>query len=352
MNSLVESPPLARSEPALKTSAKLGLALLVLGALASLALGLVLGTVPIPLSGVLGVLVGLPAPHWQEVVVWQVRLPRVLVAWWVGAALAVSGAALQALFRNPLADSSTLGVSSAAALGAVLAMYLGLAFVVPWAVPISACLGAALAMLVLWALGGRRARGEITTVLLSGLALGQLAIALSSLVVSFALADYRIARRVLGWLLGELDGRTWLHVAWGALPIGVGSVAILREARNLDALLLDEVVAVASGVDAAGVRKRIVLWTSVLTGIAVAIAGTIGFVGLVVPHLLRTVIGSSHRVLLPAALVSGGTLLVLADALARTVIAPEQLQVGIVTAALGAPLFLYLLVRRRRGGFS
>jgi iron complex transport system permease protein len=328
--------------------AKLGLPALVGGSLSVLALGLATGAVPIPLWRVLGA----GGAHWEQVVLWQVRLPRVLVAWWVGAALSVSGCALQALFRNPLADPSTLGVSAAAALGAVLSIYLGLAAQATGVVPIAACLGAGVATSALWAIAGRRARGETTSVLLSGIAIGQLAIALSSLVVSLALGDYRVARRLLAWLLGELDGRSWLHVAWGALPISLGCLAIVREARSLDALLLDEVVAAATGVDAAGVRRRIVLWTSLLTGVAVAIGGMIGFVGLVVPNLLRVLVGARHRLLLPLSVCAGGSLLVVADALARSVIAPEELQVGIVTAALGAPLFLYLLLQRRSRGLA
>ena len=331
---------------------KIVLLALLAASLASLALGLVIGAVPIPLSRVIGALFGDSGEHWEQIVVRQVRLPRVLVAWCIGAALAASGAALQALFRNPLADPGTLGVSSAAALGAVLAIYLGLAAGATWVVPLAACLGAAGAVLVLWIIAGRSARGEITSVLLSGIALGQLAIAGSSLVVSLALADYRVARRLMAWLLGELDGRTWLHVAWGLPPIVLGSLALLRHARSLDALVFDDVVAVAAGVDAARVRRSLVLWSSLLTGMAVAIGGAIGFVGLVVPHLLRPLVGSSHRVLLPAALLTGGTLLVLSDALARTIIAPEELQVGIVTAGLGAPLFLYLLLRERARRFT
>jgi iron complex transport system permease protein len=327
--------------------ARFGLPVLLVASLASLALALAVGAVPIPLSGVLSVLLGGSSAEWQEVVVRQVRLPRVLVAWCVGGALAVSGTVLQALFRNPLCDPGTLGVSSAAALGAVLSIYLGFAAAATWVVPLAACLGAAIAVLLLWAIAGRSGHGEIASVLLSGIALGQLAIAASSLVVSLALADYRVARRLVAWLLGELDGRTWLHVAWAAPSIALGSVALFRHARSLDALALDDVVAIASGVDAARVRRSLVLWTSLLTGIAVATGGVIGFVGLVVPHLLRPLVGASHRVLLPAALCSGGTLLVLADALARSVIAPEELQVGIVTAGLGAPLFLYLLERER-----
>ena len=327
--------------------ARFGLPALLVVSLVSLSLGLAIGAVPIPLPRVLGVLFGSSGPHWQEVVVWHVRLPRILVAWCVGAALAVSGTALQALFRNPLCDPGTLGVSSAAALGAVMSIYLGLAAAGTWIVPLAACLGAAFAVLLLWAIAGRPGRGEITSVLLSGIAIGQLAIAASSLVVSLALADYRVARRLIAWLLGELDGRTWLHVAWSAPAVAFGSFALFRHARSLDALAFDDVVAIASGVDAARVRQSLVFWTSLLTGIAVATGGVIGFVGLVVPHLLRPILGASHRVLLPAALCSGGTLLVLADALARSVMAPEELQVGIVTAGLGAPLFLYLLLRER-----
>lgn len=310
--------------------------------------GVCIGTTRIAVGHVFAALVGADqATEWERIVVFSLRLPRVLVAWLVGGALSVSGCVLQGIFLNPLADPGVLGVSSAAALGAVLAMFLGLAARAPLALPACACIGAAVATLAISLLAGRRARLELASVLLAGVAIGNLSVAASSLVISLALANYEVSRQLLTWLLGGLEGRTWTHVAWGISPLLFGTAVVLAEARSLDALLLDEVGASAVGVNVGRVRRRLILAVSVLTGVTVAIGGAIGFVGLVVPHIVRRLVGPLHRRLLPAALLGGGAFLVLADVAARRLIAPEELRLGIVTAAVGAPLFLYLLIRQR-----
>jgi iron complex transport system permease protein len=285
---------------------------------------------------------------WRDTVVWSVRLPRALIGFVVGGGLAVAGAALQGLFRNPLADPGILGVSAGASLGAVLTIYGGVAARAVWALPAGAFLGAAANALLVFSIAARRGRGRVFTgtLLLVGVALGALAIAFTTFILSASLSSYDVGRQIVYWLLGGLEGRTWDHLLLGAPAVLVGSAAVLADARQLDALLLGEVAAQSVGVDVARVRVRVVVAVSVVVGAAVAVAGPIGFVGLIVPHVLRLVAGARHRALVPLSFVGGGLFVVVADILARTLLAPAEIPVGIVTAALGAPFFLALLVRR------
>jgi iron complex transport system permease protein len=294
----------------------------------------------------------LGATTWQTVIVLQARLPRVLVAALVGAALSTSGAALQALFGNPLAEPSVLGVTSGASLGAVVAIFTGLAAHSVWYLPLFAC-GAALATTAaVYAIAARATRFAadqgVGTLLLGGIAVGQVAVAATSLIVSLALANWDIGRQVLYWMMGGLEGRTWDHVRLAALPILATLGVLFAHARPLDALLLGDTHAVAVGIDVLALRRRLVVATAVLGGLSVAVAGSVGFVGLVVPHVLRRRLGPRHQRLLPASALGGALFVVVADLVARTAIAPEELRLGVVTAALGAPLFIYLLLRRYR----
>jgi iron complex transport system permease protein len=278
-------------------------------------------------------------------VIWRVRLPRALAAYLVGGALAASGGALQALFRNALAEPGVLGVSNGAALGAVLAIFGGLAARSPIAVPAAACLGSVAVTLGLVALTGARRASNSQSLLLAGLALANLAAAGTTLTISFALANYDVGRQVLAWLLGGLDGRTWNHVAMASAPILGGTAVLLGHASSLDAMLMGDVTAAAVGVNPRRVRLHLVLATAAMTGISVAVGGAIGFVGLLVPHVARRMVGAHHAELLPACFFGGGAFLVVADILARTVIAPEELRLGVVTAVIGSPFFLFLVMR-------
>ncbi|HEY5091209.1 MAG TPA: iron ABC transporter permease [Polyangia bacterium] len=289
------------------------------------------------------------AISWQDLVVVQVRLPRALVALLVGGGLAVAGATLQGLFRNPLADAGVLGVSSGASLGAVLAIYLHLAGRAVWTLPVCAFLGAAADALLVFAIASRRGRGRLFsgTLLLVGVAVGALNMSLTTFILSVALSSYDAGRQVVYWLLGGLEARTWDHLLLGAPAVLVGVAIIIASARELDALLLGELGAASVGVDVPRVRLRLVLASALVVGAAVAIAGPIGFVGLLVPHVVRLAVGPGHRTLLPLSFVGGGIFLVIADLVARTLLAPAEIPVGVVTAAVGAPVFLALLVRRR-----
>jgi iron complex transport system permease protein len=284
---------------------------------------------------------------WEALIVWRVRVPRAVVAYLVGGALAVTGGALQGLFRNPLAEPGVLGVSNGAALGAVLAIFCGVATRAPAALPLAACAGALAVTVALVALAARAGRTGVGDLLLAGVALANLAAAGTTLVLSFSLASYDVGRQVLAWMLGGLEGRTWAHVAMGGAPILGALAVVMADARHLDALALGDVFAAGVGVPIARVRLRLIVATAVLTGCSVAIGGAIGFVGLIAPHVVRPFVGATHVRLLPACFLTGGAFLVAADAVARTLVAPQELRLGVVTAAVGAPLFLMLLFRRR-----
>jgi iron complex transport system permease protein len=321
--------------------------------LAALAGGLLIGPAPLSLREVAGAVGRRLTGHagsWRDVVVVSVRLPRAVVALLVGGALGVSGAALQGLFRNPLADPGVLGVSSGASLGAVLAIALGLAGRTVWALPLCAFAGAAADVLLVFAIAARRGRGRLFsgTLLLVGVAVGALNASLSTFVLSATLARYDAGRQIVYWLLGALEARTWDHVLLGGPAILVGAAVIAAHARELDALMLGEIGATSVGVDVPRVRLRLVLASALVVGAAVAIAGPIGFVGLLVPHLIRLGIGAGHRALLPLAFAGGGLFLLLADLVARALPA-RSIPVGVVTATIGAPAFLILLLRRRAG---
>jgi iron complex transport system permease protein len=294
-------------------------------------------------------LTGHPDPHaWRETVIWSVRLPRALIGFSVGGGLAVAGAALQGLVRNPLADPGILGVSAGASLGAVLTIYTGVAARAVWALPLGSFAGAATNALLVFGIAARRGRGRVFTgtLLLVGVALAALAVAFTTFILSASLSSYDVGRQIVYWLLGGLEGRTWDHFWLGAPAVLVGTAVVLAQARELDALLLGEVAATSVGVDVPRVRVRLVIAVSLVVGAAVAMAGPIGFVGLVVPHVLRLALGARHRALLGLSFVGGGLFVVAADVLARTLLTPAEIPVGIVTAALGTPFFLGLLVRR------
>ncbi|TVQ85674.1 MAG: iron ABC transporter permease [Chromatiaceae bacterium] len=288
-------------------------------------------------------------PTWQQTILWQVRLPRVLTAVLVGAALAVSGAVLQGLFRNPLASPSVLGVASGASLGAVLAIFFGLAARFTWALPLFAILGAMATLFLVYGIASRRGQTPIATLLLAGIAVGAFNVAMGSFVLALALESWEVGRTIVYWTMGGLDGRTWDHVLLLTPVLCAGLALVLAQQRALDALLLGEVHAAALGVDVARTRWLLLIATALLTGTAVAVAGGIAFVGLVVPHIVRLLAGPQHRRLLPLAAVGGGLILAGADLLLRGLFGEHNIPLGVVTAALGAPFFLFLLVRQQTG---
>jgi iron complex transport system permease protein len=275
----------------------------------------------------------------------EIRLPRAALALVVGAALGGSGAALQGLFANPLAAPDVTGVGSAAGLGAVIAMYFGLAGLHPLALPAMAIAGALLAAVILYALS--RAGAGTVALVLAGVAVSSFATALTALALSYAADPYAMSEMVL-WMLGSLKDRTLVDLAYAVPLVAVGLLLLATASRGLDALTLGEEAAHSLGINIAGVRGRVVLGVALAIGAATAATGAIGFVGLVVPHLLRPFVGySPSRLILPSAL--GGAVLVAAADVALRLIAPDgQLLLGVVTAIIGAPFFFWLIFKMRR----
>lgn len=278
----------------------------------------------------------------RSAIFWDLRLPRALLALLVGGSLGAAGASLQSLVRNPLADPFLLGLSGGAGLGAVLAIALHLGGA--WTLPLAAFAGALLALGLVFRLGlvGGSAL-DPRVLLLGGVAVGAFCGAVTTAVVS--LAEASALRNAYLWLWGGLSGASWDTVTLVAVYVPLPLVVLLAAARPLDLLTLGEEPARYLGTDVAVTRRRVYLAASLLTAAAVAVAGVIGFVGLIVPHLGRALFGGRHRALLPASFLAGGILLLLADTLARTAVAPRELPVGVVTALVGVPLFVLLLRR-------
>jgi iron complex transport system permease protein len=278
------------------------------------------------------------------------RIPRVLAAALGGAGLAVAGAALQAVLRNPLADPFTVGVSGGSAVGAALVIRLGLEAALPagLALPAGAFAGALLAVAVAYGVARGGAALPPATLLLSGVTVSFLAGAIVLLLQHTAGLDQ--ALRIARWLVGSLDSIPGDLLKVGAVLVLGGVIVIVLASRSLNAVALGAEAAASVGVDVHRVTRRIYLAASLIVGALVAVAGPIGFVGLIVPHMARAVIGADHRALLPLCVLAGAAFLVACDAMARLVLAPAELPVGVITAALGAPFFLFLLRRGRRGG--
>lgn len=284
-----------------------------------------------------------PLSPLQEGIVWSLRVPRVLTAAVVGAGLALCGVVMQALTRNPLADPYLLGVSSGASVGAVLVLVVGLGVILPFA----AFAGALAAMIATLTLARMSGGLSPSTTVLAGLAVSAVFGALTSLVIFWS-ATGDSYREILAWLLGSLSGSSWSSVSIATAALVVAGIPLLMSRRSLDAFTLGDTAASALGVD---VRRRRVLLlglAALLTGGMVAVSGAIGFVGLILPHVVRLLTGGLHRSLLPLAAVAGALFLLWADTLARTAFDPRELPVGIVTALIGGPAFALLLARSRR----
>ena len=322
-------------------------------------LSLALGPVSLPLGDTLRAalrLLGLPLTadaslQQAELIMAQIRMPRTLLGLTVGMVLALCGVAMQGLFRNPLADPGLVGVSSGAALGAAVAIVGGAAFgglpeaFAPYLLSACAFVGGLLVTALVYRLGRREGQTNVATMLLAGIALTALAGAAIGLFTY--LADDATLRTLTFWNLGSLNGASYSRL-WPLLIVAVGVALWLpRRAAALNAMLLGESEARHLGFNVERIKLELVLCTALGVGAAVAAAGLIGFIGLVVPHLMRLLVGPDHRVLLPASLLAGASLLLLADLVARLLLAPAELPIGIVTALIGAPFFLYLLVRGR-----
>ena len=315
-------------------------ALTLAAAIASLLFG------PVDLS--VGRLLATASGHGDSIattILFELRLPRTVLALVVGAILGLAGAALQGYLRNPLAEPSVLGTSNAAALGGVAALYFGFAQIHPAALPLLAIGGALLSLAVLFALAGRSE--SPLTLILAGLAVGTLAVAGTSLALNLSPNPFA-AMEIMTWLLGSLENRSFQHV-WIALPcVAIGTAMLLWNGRALDALTLGEDAAQALGVDIRRLRLRLLVGTAIGVGGAVAVAGAIGFVGLIVPHLIRPLTDRSPSATLLPSAIGGAALLVLADIGVRIIPTTNELKLGVVTAFLGVPIFLVHLMREKR----
>jgi iron complex transport system permease protein len=284
-------------------------------------------------------------------IVLRVRLPRVILATLVGASLAVAGVLFQALLRNPLADPFVLGVSGGAALGGIAVLSLGAAAGLGYAaVPPGAFAGAILATLLLYAVAGARGRVSATTLLLTGVVFN--AFASAAIVFLASLAGLTEGANIFLWLIGSLSASRADVAAWVALFLAGGLACALPLARGLNLLTLGEESALQLGVDVERQKRIVLVATSLMVGAAVSAAGLVGFVGLIIPHLLRLVVGPDHRLLIPAAALGGAVFLVVCDTLARTLLGGRELPVGAITAIAGGPLFLWLLRRHHARAFA
>ena len=338
-------------QPRQGLTSPLTLALLGFAALASV-LSLTSGAAGLGIGDLLATLTGAELSARDRVVLFDIRLPRLAMGLTVGAALAVAGVLLQGLFRNPLADPGIVGINAGAGFGAVLAIVLGgllpasvLAVLGGWLLPLAAFLGGWGTTLILYRIATTGGRTDVATMLLAGIALAALAAAATGVLIY--MADDRQLRDLTFWSMGSLAGATWGKLA-AALPlVALALLLAPRLARGLNALALGEAQAMHLGNDVQRVKRAAIFGAAAATGAAVAVSGGIGFVGLVVPHLLRLAIGPDHRRLLPNAALLGAGLLVLTDLLSRTIVAPAELPIGILTALIGAPVFLWILLRQR-----
>ncbi|MHA6258948.1 FecCD family ABC transporter permease [Sporosarcina sp. CAU 1771] len=309
-------------------------------------LGVSIGTVKIPISTFWNA----EANEVASNILWNIRMPRVVLAGLVGAALAISGAAFQGLLKNPLADPYTLGVSSGASVGAVMTLFFGISlpFLGTYTLPIFSMVGAAITMFLVMGFARLVDRSmKMETIILTGIIFGSFLGSVLSLMIALTGEELR---QIIGWLLGSVSMRGWNYV-YMILPfVVIGFLLLWFNRRELNAMLFGEERAHHLGVNVKRRKFMILIGGSVLTGAAVAVSGTIGFVGLVVPHMTRLLWGSDHRHLLTLSFMNGASLLIICDLVARTIISPTELPVGVITAFIGAPVFAFIFYKQRRKG--
>lgn len=329
--------------------AAITLSVLFLLLLAAIAVSLGIGAVPIPVMGIVELLWGAETSlsQTQRVILLQLRLPRLLTACLVGASLGAAGAGYQGLFRNPLADPFVIGASSGAGLGVTIAIILGLQMTVLGlgAISLSALAGALAAVAAVYGVAAAGRQVPTLSLLLAGVALSSLISAVMSLLMF--INDEKLVA-IFGWLMGSLSGKSWSIVSTTTVLAAIGIMGLGTLSRALDALTFGEETAASLGLNLTGLRLMVVVVASVATAAAVAAAGVIGFVGLISPHIARSLVGPRHVWVIPGSALVGAILLLAADDVARTVVAPAELPVGVVTALLGGPFFLFLLKTRQQ----
>ncbi|NJP39138.1 FecCD family ABC transporter permease [Alkalicoccus luteus] len=325
---------------------------------AAITLGLFYSSVTVPVPHIVHIILDKTigfhllddVPSNQYSIIWEIRLPRVLLALCVGASLALAGAAFQGLLRNPLADPYTIGVSSGAALGAVFVIFFQLTIVGlgAFTLPAVSIVSGFLTLMLVFGLVKLSSRSlAIETIILAGIIVSAFIGSIISLIISLGSQDEMT--QIIYWLYGSVGMRGWSYVQLIVPFLIIGSVMLVTRYRDLNALALGEEAAGHIGVNVGRGKVFILGGASLLTGAAVAVSGTIGFVGLVIPHLVRLVTGPDHRHVLPISMIIGGAFLIFADITARTIIAPKELPIGVITALIGAPMFAFLLIRNRIG---
>ena len=283
----------------------------------------------------------------QETIIWNIRLPRVLLGVLVGASLSMAGASFQGMFKNPMADPYVIGISSGAALGATIAIILKLEFTILGfsSISIFAFIGALIAVTMVYNIARVKNQVPVTTLLLSGVAIGQFFTA----IMSFLMVIYnKDMSKIVYWTLGSLAGKGWAPIIAISVPIIASMVALNFFARDLNILLTGEESAKSLGVNVEKTKVYILLLGTFMTSVVVSVSGIIGFVGLIIPHIVRLIFGPDHRILLPASALLGGIFMIVADTIARTIISPIEIPVGIITAICGGPFFIYLLRAKKK----
>jgi iron complex transport system permease protein len=308
------------------------------------AVSLLLGTAEISLSRIAGLFSGnLRVEDSASLIIFRIRLPRIILAGLVGFSLSLGGVVFQAILRNPLADPFILGVSSGSALGAILGIVFGFTF--NFGIPLMSFTGALLTIYLLMTIGARRMGMESSTILLTGVVINAFFGAIIMFFISVT-ADARL-HSMLYWLYGDLSQSRYTQLGLIAPALIIACVILYGFSRHLNVLTAGEEIALQLGVEVETTKKICLLFVSLIIGVVVAFSGLIGFVGLMVPHLARMAFGSDHRLLIPVASLGGASFLIAADTLARTIISPNELPVGVITAFMGAPFFIYLL--RKKG---
>lgn len=362
MTALAHSPDIATISGRRRQRSRLGMLILALLLLAAVLCSVGVGAVAIPPDKVLALLVAplgidlsIPFDARDEAILHAIRLPRTIIGALSGAGLALAGAALQGLFRNPLADPTLIGVSMGAALAAACTIVLSgpLFFALlgdfgPFLLPTAAFAGGLVSTMVVYVIANREGGTDIPTMLLAGVAIN--AIAAAGIGMLVFLSDDQQLRDLQFWLLGSLGGVTWSKLIPAVPLLMLGLVALPLLSRHLNAFLLGETDAFHLGFNVERCKRVIIVLAALLTGASVALTGVIGFVGLLVPHLVRLTLGPDHRTLLPASMLLGASLMLFSDLGARTVVQPAELPIGVLTSCLGGPFFLWLLIRRRAFG--
>lgn len=328
------------------SKALIGYILSIIALLVAMWLGVSVGSVKVPIS----TLWDMGADEIATNIVWKIRMPRVVLAGLVGSSLAIAGAAFQGLLKNPLADPYTLGVSSGASVGAVATLFFGISvpFLGIYTLPVFSMIGALVTMLLVITFAKLVDRAmKMETIILTGIIFSSFLGSVISLMIALTGEELR---QIIGWLLGSVSMRGWSFVQMALPFVIIGTLLLWLNRRELNAMLFGEERAKHLGVNVKQRKMMILIGGSMLTGTAVAVSGTIGFVGLVVPHMTRLLFGSDNRHVLPLSFINGAALLIICDLVSRTIISPTELPIGVITAFIGAPVFAFIFFRQRKKG--